>query len=102
MASIVVGNMKKLLWELLNLKNRWKSSSLDATLWFISFATCVLLELEYGLVAGVATAILILIFRGQHPKTALLGSLPNTNHFVDIENYPNVSLTDTTASLKKP
>ena len=84
--------MKRMLWELLNLKKRWQTSHLDATLWFVSFAGCVFLELEYGIVIGAVTAIFILVFRGQNPKTALLGHLPNTNLYADVENYPTVSL----------
>ena len=80
-----------MLWQIFEVKNIWKKSRLDGILWIISFASCIILDLDYGLIIGAGFAIFILIFRGQRPSTAILGNLSGTNLYGDINNYPMVS-----------
>ena len=59
-------------------------------LWLVTFFVTVLVDIDYGLVAGVVTSLLLLIKRSHVPSVVTLGWLPDTDIYVDLETYQSV------------
>ena len=52
----------------------------------------VLLGVDLGLGVGVAFAVYTVIVRTQHPKSSVLGRIPGTDIYRDMQYYQMVSL----------
>ncbi|XP_043944454.1 prestin [Protopterus annectens] len=90
LAAIVMVNLKGMFKQFLDLPALWKSSRIELAIWLVAFVASVLLGLEYGLLIAIGFAIVSVIYRSQSPQYRLLGQIPNTDIYCDIEKYEEV------------
>ncbi|KAK2897558.1 hypothetical protein Q8A73_013938 [Channa argus] len=55
--------------------------------WLVTFVCTILLNLDVGLAVAVGFSILTVIFRSQLPHYSLLGLVPGTDLYLDIDTY---------------
>lgn len=65
----------------------WRTSKIELAIWLVAFVASVLLGLDYGLLVAVTFAILTVIYRTQSPKSAVLGYVPGTGLYCDVDEY---------------
>ncbi|KAL6637212.1 hypothetical protein ACP70R_024784 [Stipagrostis hirtigluma subsp. patula] len=68
----------------------WKVDKLDFLACLGAFFGVVFLSVEYGLLIAVAISIAKILLQATRPKTTLLGNLPKTSIYRNIEQYPQV------------
>ncbi|KAL5711092.1 Sulfate transporter 4.1 [Ranunculus cassubicifolius] len=66
----------------------WKVNKKDFLLWTITFATTLLLGIEIGVLVGVGFSLAFVIHESANPHIAVLGRLPGTTVYRNIEQYP--------------
>ncbi|XP_076332707.1 prestin-like isoform X2 [Tachypleus tridentatus] len=72
LASITIIALKDLLKQLTELKRLGRISKVDACIWFVTFASVVLLDVTYGLIIGVIVSLFTVVWRMQsHRGTTL-------------------------------
>lgn len=64
----------------------------DGVVWVVTFLTTLLVQISYGLAAGVVISLTSVFIQGYKPYTCLLGVVPNTDLYLDIKRYKGVSL----------
>nr|KAF6419397.1 solute carrier family 26 member 5 [Rousettus aegyptiacus] len=64
--------------------------SLPQTIWLTTFVSSLFLGLDYGLITAVIIALLTVIYRTQSPSYKVLGQLPDTDVYIDIDAYEEV------------
>ncbi len=69
------------------LKEAWHYDKADATSLLLTFAGVLLLGVEEGIVLGVALSLAVLVWRSSHPHMAVVGRVPGTEHFRNIERH---------------
>ncbi|OEL34867.1 High affinity sulfate transporter 2 [Dichanthelium oligosanthes] len=69
----------------------WKVDKLDFLACLGAFIGVVFSSVEYGLLIAVAISIAKILLQATRPKTALLGNLPRTTIYRNIEQYPDVT-----------
>ncbi|XP_041058320.1 prestin isoform X4 [Carcharodon carcharias] len=105
LAAIVMVNLKGILKQFLDIPFLWRISKFDLALWIVAFVASLLLGLDYGLLVAVAFAIITVVYRTQSPKYRILGQIPNTDIYLDIEAYeevqeiPGIKIFQSNASL---
>lgn len=82
--------LKGLFMQVHDLPRLWSSSRLDASIWLVSCLMSVVVDLDYGLLAGVVTSLVVLLLRAQRPPTASLGHVPSTDLYLDMDKYNKV------------
>ncbi|XP_068210829.1 prestin-like isoform X2 [Palaemon carinicauda] len=87
LSSIIVVALKGMFLQFNELKNIWKESRIDASIWIVSFLGVVIIDIDFGLMLGVIMSLLVLLFRSQKPNIARLGRVPNTDLYLDIHKY---------------
>ncbi|XP_063611121.1 prestin-like [Penaeus indicus] len=87
LSSIIVVALKGMFLQVNDLKRVWAISRADASIWIAAFLAVVIIDIDYGLMVGVLMSLVVLLFRGQKPNTAILGSIPNTDIYLDIKKY---------------
>ncbi|XP_038667503.1 prestin isoform X2 [Scyliorhinus canicula] len=63
---------------------------LPQALWLVAFVASFLLGLDYGLMVSVVFAMITVVYRTQSPKYRILGQIPNTDIYLDVEAYEEV------------
>uniref|UniRef100_A0A3Q3XI11 STAS domain-containing protein n=1 Tax=Mola mola TaxID=94237 RepID=A0A3Q3XI11_MOLML len=87
LASIVFVNLKGMFKQHSDIVTLWKSSKIDLLVWLVTWVSTLLLNLDLGLAASIVFALLTVIFRTQMPTYSVLGNVPGTELYVDIETH---------------
>ncbi|XP_044030027.1 solute carrier family 26 member 6, like [Siniperca chuatsi] len=87
LASIVFVNLKGMFKQYSDIVTLWKSNKIDLVVWLVTWVSTLLLNLDLGLAASIAFALLTVIFRTQLPTYSVLGNVPGTELYVDIETH---------------
>ncbi len=69
------------------LKEAWHYDKADATSLLLTFAGVLMLGVEEGIMLGVVLSLAVLVWRSSHPHMAVVGRVPGTEHFRNIERY---------------
>ncbi|OXU22031.1 hypothetical protein TSAR_012510 [Trichomalopsis sarcophagae] len=91
LASIIVVALKGMLVQAKELAKFWKLSKIDGIVWFITFFTTVLINIDVGLVSGLLASIVSVLFQSVRPYSCLLGHVPNTELYLDTSRYIGVA-----------
>jgi SulP family sulfate permease len=92
-ATIIVAVLGML--DSTTLRTAWRYDRADAAALLATAAGVLVLGVEAGVVVGVALSMGALIWRASRPHIAVLGRIPGTEHFRNIERYT----ADTAAGL---
>ncbi|KAM9859343.1 solute carrier family 26 member 6, like 1 [Aulostomus maculatus] len=87
LASIVFVNLKGMFKQYSDIITLWRSSKVDLVLWLVTWVSTILFNLDLGLAASITFALLTVIFRTQLPTYSVLGKVPETELYVDIETH---------------
>ncbi|KAM7402173.1 hypothetical protein PAMP_017437 [Pampus punctatissimus] len=87
LASIVFVNLKGMFKQYADIITLWRSSKIDLVVWLVTWVSTLLFNLDMGLAASISVALLTVIFRTQLPTYSVLGNIPGTELYVDIETH---------------
>ncbi|XP_067382166.1 solute carrier family 26 member 6-like isoform X2 [Channa argus] len=87
LAAIVIVNLKGMFLQLADIPILWRTNKVDLMVWLVTFVCTILLNLDVGLAVAVGFSILTVIFRSQLPHYSLLGLVPGTDLYLDIDTY---------------
>ncbi|XP_034721259.1 prestin [Etheostoma cragini] len=87
LAAIIMVNLLGMFKQFRDIPALWRNSSIELAIWLVAFVASVLLGLDYGLLAAIAFAILTVIYRTQSPESAILGHVPGTGLYCDVDQY---------------
>ncbi|KAL2091244.1 hypothetical protein ACEWY4_013507 [Coilia grayii] len=90
LAAIVIVNLKGMFKQYYDMVTLWRSNKIDLLVWMVTWVSTLLLNLDMGLGASVAFALLTVIFRTQRPRYSVLGHVPGTELYVDMETHRGV------------
>nr|XP_057940764.1 solute carrier family 26 member 6-like isoform X2 [Doryrhamphus excisus] len=92
LAVIIVVNLQGLLAQFKDVFTLWKIDRLDLLVWVASLVLTLVLNLDLGLGVAIAFSLVTLIYRTQHSSTAVLGQIPGTDCYRDVELYAEAKL----------
>jgi SulP family sulfate permease len=69
------------------LRRAWRIDRGDALTWLATFLGVLVLRVEQGLLAGVIVSFAVLVWRASRPHMAVVGRVPGTEHFRNIERH---------------
>uniref|UniRef100_A0A8C4NE32 Si:ch211-117c9.2 n=2 Tax=Eptatretus burgeri TaxID=7764 RepID=A0A8C4NE32_EPTBU len=93
LAAIVLVNLKGMFIQFKDIPRLWRVNRVDLAVWAVTFIATVLLGLDMGLAVAVVFVLFTIVLRTQLTKYSLLGQIPDTNLYQDVEEYPRVSIT---------
>jgi len=88
LAAIVLLSVKS-LFDLKEAIHLWKTHRGDFLMMLSTFIITLILGIEEGVLAGVVLSVLMVMYRNSQPHIAVLGQLPNTKYFRNINRFPN-------------
>lgn len=87
------------LFDFAAMKRTFTYSKEDFAALFITFILTLTQGLEWGLIVGILSSIILHLYRTSSPHSALLGQVPSTEHFRNIERH-NVITNEAIISLR--
>uniref|UniRef100_A0A8D3C6A2 Solute carrier family 26 member 6, like 1 n=1 Tax=Scophthalmus maximus TaxID=52904 RepID=A0A8D3C6A2_SCOMX len=90
LAVIVFVNLKGMFKQYSDIATLWRRSKIDLVVWLVTWVSTLLLNLDLGLAASITFALLTVIFRTQLPTYSVLGNVPGTELYLDIEKHREV------------
>lgn len=92
LASVIVVALKGMLMQTMDFISFWKINKLDAIVWMGTFLAVVFIGIDIGLLVGVLLSLATIIIMAFKPYTCLLGSVPQTDLYLDTNRYKAVSI----------
>lgn len=105
LAGVIIVALKGMFMQAKKLKTFAKQGKLEVLTWLCSFLGVILIDIDIGLFLGICVSFLALYIKGWKPSSALLGTLPSSAIYVDLENHkkavpvPNTKIFRYTGSL---
>ncbi len=75
------------LFDLKAIKRTWRFNPKDFSALLITMVFTLISGVEWGLISGVLLSIGLHLYRSSHPYVAVLGRVPTTEHFRNIERH---------------
>ncbi|KAG5189942.1 sulfate transporter family-domain-containing protein [Tribonema minus] len=92
--AVIVINAVGPMLEFHNGAKYYKTSKWDFFIWVATFIVCLTAGAMYGIYAGVGLALLIMLFRSASAKIVVLGRLPGTTVYRNVERFPMAKETE--------
>eukprot|EP00093_Oithona_nana_P013439 13439.XXX_839671_841919_1 [CDS] Oithona nana genome sequencing. len=86
LASIIVVSLRGILTQFKDLYIYAKRSYSEVFVWLATFLGTVFIDIDYGLIIGLATSLAFLLWWGYHPKVELVGRTDRNDLFIDKNN----------------
>ncbi|XP_066490655.1 prestin [Tiliqua scincoides] len=90
LAAIVMVNLKGMFKQFADISHFWKTSKIELAIWIVAFLASVFLGLDYGLLTSIAFAMITIVYRTQSPQYRILGQIPDTDIYCDVDEYEEV------------
>ncbi|KAM9468051.1 pendrin [Clarias gariepinus] len=90
LGAIVVANLKGMFMQVHDIPILWRKNKADCFIWVFTFAACIFLGLDIGLLAGVVFELITVVLRTQFPTCSALGNIPNTDIYKNMKDYKHV------------
>ncbi|KAM6895798.1 prestin [Xenentodon cancila] len=87
LAAIIMVNLVGMFKQFRDIPSLWRTSKIELAIWLVAFVASVLLGLDYGLLVAITFALLSVIYRTQSPRSSILGHVPNTGLYYDVDEY---------------
>ncbi|XP_074537134.1 prestin [Halichoeres trimaculatus] len=87
LAVIITVNLQGMLAQFKDVPVLWKADRLDLLVWAASLVSTLVFNLDLGLAVAVVFSLLTLIYRTQRSSTVVLGRIPGTDCYRDVELY---------------
>uniref|UniRef100_A0A8C6NR50 Solute carrier family 26 member 6 n=1 Tax=Nothobranchius furzeri TaxID=105023 RepID=A0A8C6NR50_NOTFU len=87
LSTIVFVNLKGMFKQFMDVSLLWKTNKVDLLVWLVTFVSTILLNLDMGLAVSIGFSMLTIIFRAQVPRYSILGNVPDTDLYLDMETY---------------
>lgn len=87
LSTIVFVNLKGMFKQFMDVPLLWKTNKVDLLVWLVTFISTILLNLDLGLAVSIGFSMLTFIFRTQLPRYSILGHVPGTDLYLDVDTY---------------
>lgn len=87
LACVIVVSLRGALRKVRDVPQLWRLSPVDALVWVATAATCALVSVEAGLLAGILLSLLSLVGRTQRPRAALLAQIGDSGFYEDAAEF---------------
>ena len=84
-ATIIVAVSSLFDWAAV--REAWRYDRGDAVALLVTLGSVVVLGVEQGILAGIGASLALLVWRSSRPHIALVGRVPGTEHFRNVERH---------------
>ncbi|XP_054902073.1 solute carrier family 26 member 6-like [Poeciliopsis prolifica] len=87
LSTIVFVNLRGMFKQFMDIPMLWKTNKVDLLVWMVTYISTILLNLDLGLAVSIGFSMLTIIIKTQRPRYSILGNVPGTELYLDIDAY---------------
>ncbi|KAI3380208.1 hypothetical protein SNEBB_003457 [Seison nebaliae] len=87
LSAIVMVALKGMFRQTLEVGRYWQVNRIEGATFIITYLATVILNVDTGLVIGLAFSFLVVIVRSQIAEASILGRIPNTDIYKNVNRY---------------
>ncbi|XP_052820477.1 sulfate transporter-like isoform X1 [Mya arenaria] len=91
MAAMIIISMKDLLLQYRNLPRIWRINKIDFVIWSVTNSVSILVDLNYGILAGVGISIFLIILRDQCASGKIVARASNEDILIHARGVEQTS-----------
>lgn len=80
--------------------NLWRTHKSDFVMMLVTFITTLLFGIEQGVLFGVLLSIFVVLYRSARPHISILGQVPGTTHYRNVNRYKGATETQHTLIVR--
>lgn len=88
------------LFDVKEARNLWKTHKRDFVLMLVTFFATLIFGIEEGVLFGVVLSISLVLIKSSKPHLAILGNIPNTIYYRNINRFPEAKEENNTIILR--
>jgi sulfate permease, SulP family len=88
LAAIIVTAVVGLI-DVRQVARLWRVKRADLAMLAVTFVATLALGIQHGILVGVGTSLALLVARTAHPHVAVLGRVPGTGAYRNVERFPD-------------
>lgn len=88
LAAIIVIAVRNLV-DIEEAKYLWKNDRRDFFTFIVTFLLTLTVGIQQGVLIGVLLSVALVLYQTAKPHIAILGRVPDTNHYRNIKRFPN-------------
>jgi SulP family sulfate permease len=92
LAAIIMAAVFGLI-DVAEVRHLWRVKRTDLAMLAITFFATLVVGIEEGIIAGVFTSLAVMVYRTTRPHVAVLGRLPGTDIYRNVERFPEAERT---------
>ena len=92
LAAIVISGVLCLVDYPEAIRHLYQTNRLDFAVWLTACFGTLLAGVETGLAIAIAASLLIVLYKSAYPATDVLGRLPGTRCYRDVQQYPEAEV----------
>ncbi|XP_032745162.1 testis anion transporter 1 isoform X3 [Rattus rattus] len=92
LAGIILSNVVPYLETIYNLPTLWRQDQYECVVWMVTFSAAIFLGLDVGLLISLVFTFFVITVRSHRTKILVLGQIPNTNIYRNVNEYREVIL----------
>ena len=100
LSAIVIVALHGIYMQVLDIPHYWKVSKYDLFIWITTFLCTAIINVEIGLLCGIAVSLLVFVVRTIVVFPVLLGNLPSTELYVNAKEFEGVTLTSSVKVIR--
>ncbi|CAI4222350.1 unnamed protein product [Auanema sp. JU1783] len=94
LGCIIAAALLPVLQKFKDLRNIWRVSRIDFSVWIVTFTATVLIDVMMGLVVSIVFVLLTSVIRQQWPSWHILGNVTGTSEYRDVQRYKSIHDTE--------
>ncbi|XP_032745164.1 testis anion transporter 1 isoform X5 [Rattus rattus] len=94
LAGIILSNVVPYLETIYNLPTLWRQDQYECVVWMVTFSAAIFLGLDVGLLISLVFTFFVITVRSHRTKILVLGQIPNTNIYRNVNEYREVVYTE--------
>lgn len=91
LAAIIMVAMKGTLLKIGDVRRFAREGKVELMVWMVAFTTCVVIDIDVGLFAGLLVSLFALYLKGWKSYSCLLGQVPGTEIYIDVKTHRAVA-----------
>ena len=100
LAATIIVALHGLYLQVLDLPYYWKVSKYDLFTWIVTFLSTVVINVEIGLVCGLAVSLSVFVFRTLQVSPEVLGNLHSSEFYVNVKEFEEVNVQSSVKILR--
>ncbi|CAG5117336.1 unnamed protein product [Candidula unifasciata] len=100
LSAVIIVNLQSMFLKLLDIPSEWRKSRYDCAVWVFSCVACIVLNADFGLLAGVLFSLFLIVLRTMLTPVVEVGQIHSSPVTVELRSLDKYSFAQQFSNVK--